>query len=430
MGQKPTIASSTTSWQRAKRPVLSGGCAADQGDVLIWSADLAHGGAPVEDDSLTRRAAVGHYCPEWAVPRYFDQFPDRSAHARMEAATTRAPTTRSTSCRSVREQNVMSLMVQSLRARLASWGACSTRGTGGGGGAAKPLDDGILLIVVVASVAGVRIGPARWGRGLTWFYDEWELDPRPPYGHAQRLLGEPQRPPQPLAGTGRQGAVVHLWAHGLRGLSCDGLDPPRWDLPRAVRVPTAADAMVVRGGRDDDRPLSRLRVAGRSLAVPDSVHRLRVGWRRRGPPFLDRRDRCRLCRRRVSLGVSLACSGVGLPSVGAVRRRNLLCDGGRGRADDPGPPRGIRRLVRPVRGVAGQDLEHRSCGLRRPRRCRLGWRPCGPGDGRRPLPEQAGSWCCCRRDCKGPAGLSSVGCRLGVAHRVLGADGVESSRVE
>jgi hypothetical protein len=50
---------------------------ARQGDVLIWSADLAHGGAPVEDAASTRRSLVGHYCPEWAVPRYFDQFPRR-----------------------------------------------------------------------------------------------------------------------------------------------------------------------------------------------------------------------------------------------------------------------------------------------------------------------------------------------------------------
>jgi len=52
---------------------------AREGDVLIWSADLAHGGAPVVDESATRRSLVGHWCPEWAVPRYFDQFPDRAA---------------------------------------------------------------------------------------------------------------------------------------------------------------------------------------------------------------------------------------------------------------------------------------------------------------------------------------------------------------
>ena len=51
---------------------------AHEGDVLIWSADLAHGGAPVLDESSTRKSLVGHYCPEWAVPRYFDQFPDHA----------------------------------------------------------------------------------------------------------------------------------------------------------------------------------------------------------------------------------------------------------------------------------------------------------------------------------------------------------------
>jgi phytanoyl-CoA hydroxylase len=49
-----------------------------RGDVLIWSGDLVHGGGAVTDDELTRRSLVGHYCPEWAVPRYFDLFPQRS----------------------------------------------------------------------------------------------------------------------------------------------------------------------------------------------------------------------------------------------------------------------------------------------------------------------------------------------------------------
>jgi ectoine hydroxylase-related dioxygenase (phytanoyl-CoA dioxygenase family) len=51
---------------------------ARKGDVLIWSADLAHGGAKVEREGSSRRSLVGHFCPSWAVPRYFDQFPDRS----------------------------------------------------------------------------------------------------------------------------------------------------------------------------------------------------------------------------------------------------------------------------------------------------------------------------------------------------------------
>jgi phytanoyl-CoA hydroxylase len=54
----------------------------NKGDALIWSADLAHGGGPIEDTSLTRRSLVGHYCPEWAVPRFFDQFPERAVRRR------------------------------------------------------------------------------------------------------------------------------------------------------------------------------------------------------------------------------------------------------------------------------------------------------------------------------------------------------------
>jgi phytanoyl-CoA hydroxylase len=48
-----------------------------QGDVLIWSADLAHGGAPVQDRSLTRRSLVGHYCPVGSSPNYFTYRSDR-----------------------------------------------------------------------------------------------------------------------------------------------------------------------------------------------------------------------------------------------------------------------------------------------------------------------------------------------------------------
>ena len=50
----------------------------NEGDVLVWSGNLAHGGGEVTDENLSRRSLVGHYCPEWAVPRYFDQFPDQA----------------------------------------------------------------------------------------------------------------------------------------------------------------------------------------------------------------------------------------------------------------------------------------------------------------------------------------------------------------
>lgn len=34
-----------------------------KGDVLVWSADLVHGGAPITDPTLTRRSLVAHACP-------------------------------------------------------------------------------------------------------------------------------------------------------------------------------------------------------------------------------------------------------------------------------------------------------------------------------------------------------------------------------
>lgn len=43
-----------------------------KGDVLVWHADLAHGGSPVSVPTLTRQSLVGHFCPQSARPRYFD----------------------------------------------------------------------------------------------------------------------------------------------------------------------------------------------------------------------------------------------------------------------------------------------------------------------------------------------------------------------
>lgn len=41
-----------------------------RGDILIWHADLAHGGAPIINDS-TRRSLVTHYCGANCTPHYF-----------------------------------------------------------------------------------------------------------------------------------------------------------------------------------------------------------------------------------------------------------------------------------------------------------------------------------------------------------------------
>ncbi|MBV9310098.1 MAG: phytanoyl-CoA dioxygenase family protein [Solirubrobacterales bacterium] len=50
-----------------------------KGDVLMWSADLAHGGSPVSDPSLTRKSLVGHYCPNRVDPFYFKVDPKARA---------------------------------------------------------------------------------------------------------------------------------------------------------------------------------------------------------------------------------------------------------------------------------------------------------------------------------------------------------------
>jgi phytanoyl-CoA hydroxylase len=57
-----------------------------KGDVLIWSADLAHGGSEVSDPSLTRKSLVGHYCPDRVAPFYFKLQPDRRGKERFNGS--------------------------------------------------------------------------------------------------------------------------------------------------------------------------------------------------------------------------------------------------------------------------------------------------------------------------------------------------------
>ena len=45
---------------------------AKRGDVLIWHADLAHGGKPISV-SRSRRSVVTHYCPKYSVPLFAEQ---------------------------------------------------------------------------------------------------------------------------------------------------------------------------------------------------------------------------------------------------------------------------------------------------------------------------------------------------------------------
>ena len=55
-----------------------------RGDVLIWHADLVHGGGPVSP-SLTRKSIVTHYCPRHHAPTFAEMhqvdFHDHDGHA-------------------------------------------------------------------------------------------------------------------------------------------------------------------------------------------------------------------------------------------------------------------------------------------------------------------------------------------------------------
>jgi phytanoyl-CoA hydroxylase len=46
-----------------------------KGDVLIWAADLAHGGAEIKNTSLTRKSLVTHFCPSSIKPHYLQYLP-------------------------------------------------------------------------------------------------------------------------------------------------------------------------------------------------------------------------------------------------------------------------------------------------------------------------------------------------------------------
>lgn len=45
------------------------------GDVLIWAAELVHGGSPINDRSMTRRSMVVHACPQTANPHFYSYLP-------------------------------------------------------------------------------------------------------------------------------------------------------------------------------------------------------------------------------------------------------------------------------------------------------------------------------------------------------------------
>lgn len=51
---------------------------ARRGDILVWHADVAHGGAPITHPEYSRKSLVGHFCPESVVPAYVKELPTRA----------------------------------------------------------------------------------------------------------------------------------------------------------------------------------------------------------------------------------------------------------------------------------------------------------------------------------------------------------------
>jgi phytanoyl-CoA hydroxylase len=47
----------------------------NKGDVFIWHSELVHGGKAIENDDLTRRSIVGHYCPRSCAPEVLWETP-------------------------------------------------------------------------------------------------------------------------------------------------------------------------------------------------------------------------------------------------------------------------------------------------------------------------------------------------------------------
>ena len=61
--------------------------AAKKGDVLVWHADLVHGGNPVSQ-SVTRKSIVTHYCPKHVAPMFNEWIPTKLWHHNGHCFTT------------------------------------------------------------------------------------------------------------------------------------------------------------------------------------------------------------------------------------------------------------------------------------------------------------------------------------------------------
>jgi ectoine hydroxylase-related dioxygenase (phytanoyl-CoA dioxygenase family) len=56
----------------AKRGLTRQTFKAKKGDILIWTADLLHGGLPISNPSLTRKSFICHFMPHGVMPIFYD----------------------------------------------------------------------------------------------------------------------------------------------------------------------------------------------------------------------------------------------------------------------------------------------------------------------------------------------------------------------
>jgi hypothetical protein len=73
---------------------------AKRGDILIWHADLLHGGAVIDDPSSTRKSLVTHFMPLGVLPTFYDSsnvtplpYPEGGYCLDRLVATNKRPTT-------------------------------------------------------------------------------------------------------------------------------------------------------------------------------------------------------------------------------------------------------------------------------------------------------------------------------------------------
>jgi phytanoyl-CoA hydroxylase len=62
--------------EAARRNLPLAKFSAKKGDVLLWHAELPHGGGEINKPGRTRRSLVTHYCPKALMPHHWGSIPE------------------------------------------------------------------------------------------------------------------------------------------------------------------------------------------------------------------------------------------------------------------------------------------------------------------------------------------------------------------